>query len=247
MGLGTIIGVAFGVLFLGIILYLHFWQKNSFNPLPSEEVDIDDEKLKVFAIQEKTVNFFIISDGKDYIAIDIGYGKKDMLNKIINLGLEPDKISHVFITHADFDHIGGMKYLRQSKFYLNKHDKQLIDGTTVRMFKFYKYPKVAYEFQLITGGEELIIGNMSIKTIATPGHTPGSTSYLINDSLLFSGDTLTLRNGKVHPFYKIPTMDMPRQLESIRNIAKLQNIKYLFSAHTGYTSNFTDAIKTWKI
>ena len=32
------------------------------------------------------------------------------------------------------------------------------------------------------------------------GHTPGSMSYLMNDSILFVGDTLALKGGKVRPF-----------------------------------------------
>ena len=41
-------------------------------------------------------------------------------------------------------------------------------------------------------GEELSFGSFSIKALATPGHTDGCTSYLVND-LLFTGDVLFIR------------------------------------------------------
>ena len=42
---------------------------------------------------------------------------------------------------------------------------------------------------LVKDGDEFQVGDMSIKAIETPGHTMGSTCYLV-DGLLISGDTL---------------------------------------------------------
>jgi len=52
--------------------------------------------------------------------------------------------------------------------------------------------------QPITDGTELSFGGSSIRVIATPGHTPGSTSYLVNGRWLLSGDTLFV-NGIGRP------------------------------------------------
>jgi hydroxyacylglutathione hydrolase len=42
-------------------------------------------------------------------------------------------------------------------------------------------------------GDELILGNLQIKCIDTPGHTVGGPSYLINKSLI-SGDVILARS-----------------------------------------------------
>jgi hypothetical protein len=65
-------------------------------------------------------------------------------------------------------------------------------------------------------------------------------------SVLFTGDTLTLRNGRVHPFYRLLNMDTNTQRESIRKLAGLQNVALLCTAHTGCTTDYTRAIKYWR-
>jgi glyoxylase-like metal-dependent hydrolase (beta-lactamase superfamily II) len=93
----------------------------------------------------------------------------------------------------------------------------------------------------------ITIGNVKVKAISTPGHTPGSTSYLINDKFLFTGDTLRLIKGKVEPFTWWLNLDRKAMRESIRKLAKLQNIELLATAHTGYTKDFKGAMSEWAI
>lgn len=40
-------------------------------------------------------------------------------------------------------------------------------------------------------------------------------------------------------------MDTTTQKESIKKLAKLKDIEMMFTAHSGYTDNFTDAMKPW--
>jgi hydroxyacylglutathione hydrolase len=89
------------------------------------------------------------------------------------------------------------------------------------------------------------IGNTKVKAISTSGHTPGSTSYLINDCSLFSGDTLRLVKGKVKPFTWWLNLDCKAMRISIRNLAQLQNIELLATAHTGHTKDFKGAMSDW--
>jgi glyoxylase-like metal-dependent hydrolase (beta-lactamase superfamily II) len=44
--------------------------------------------------------------------------------------------------------------------------------------------------QLVDGGEVLSFGSASVRLIHNPGHTPGSTSVLLGETTLFTGDTL---------------------------------------------------------
>jgi hypothetical protein len=41
-------------------------------------------------------------------------------------------------------------------------------------------------------------------------------------------------------------MDIKRQEESIRKLAKLENIRYVFTAHAGYTADFDGAFGDWR-
>jgi glyoxylase-like metal-dependent hydrolase (beta-lactamase superfamily II) len=52
--------------------------------------------------------------------------------------------------------------------------------------------RVHYEFQPLREGDRLAIGAASLTVVETPGHTPESVSYHLDDAALFTGDTLFL-------------------------------------------------------
>jgi glyoxylase-like metal-dependent hydrolase (beta-lactamase superfamily II) len=50
--------------------------------------------------------------------------------------------------------------------------------------------RVSFSFTPIRDDDVLEVGEAKLKAIHTPGHTPESTSYLLDDQALFTGDTL---------------------------------------------------------
>ncbi len=50
--------------------------------------------------------------------------------------------------------------------------------------------KVAYDFEPILNNQQIPLGNLAISALHTPGHTYESTSYLLTNKYLFTGDTL---------------------------------------------------------
>ena len=86
---------------------------------------------------------------------------------------------------------------------------------------------------MLEDGEEVNIGEIVIKGITTPGHTPGSMSYLVNKEFLFTGDTVSLRGGKMVPFYRLINMDTKKQKESIIKIAEIETVRMICTAHSG--------------
>lgn len=55
---------------------------------------------------------------------------------------------------------------------------------------FTEHAEVDYPFTPLADGDVVPFGNAELKAVLTPGHTPESVSYLLNDSLLLTGDTL---------------------------------------------------------
>ena len=88
------------------------------------------------------------------------------------------KLTYSLETHVHADHITGGGLLRQ------KTNAQTAVSSSCGA-------KTA-DLQL-NDGDDLVFANESIKVIATPGHTPGSTSFLWRDRL-FTGDALMI-NG----------------------------------------------------
>jgi len=107
---------------------------------------------------------------------------------VIDPGDEPKKILAflrenrlnclaVLITHGHFDHVGGVSELvRASGAELVMNP---LDAGSVRR----KIDRQAEDLCVIEAGE------LRFTTLATPGHSPGSVCYLIEEAL-FSGDTL---------------------------------------------------------
>lgn len=106
------------------------------------------------------------------------------------------KLTHVLVTHYHPDHIGGsmmgmrlpgiaeLLNKRAVKVVANKHEAPWIQRVT---------GVGGSDLQLVEGGDVLTLGEVEIKFLHTPGHTPGSQCFLVSDQLV-SGDTLFL-NG----------------------------------------------------
>jgi glyoxylase-like metal-dependent hydrolase (beta-lactamase superfamily II) len=58
--------------------------------------------------------------------------------------------------------------------------------------------RVHFAFRAIADGEGVPVGNVCLSALHTPGHTNESTSYMLNDTAVFTGDTL-FTNGVGRP------------------------------------------------
>lgn len=135
-------------------------------------------------------NYLVVSDDKDAVLIDAG-GDYEATKKVIDK--YNANIKCILNTHAHMDHIAGDYDIQTklgAKILINKDDEFLFNcfEDHLKMFgmPYYKTPKAD---QYIVDGQEIKIGSLSFKVIATPGHSPGSVCFLIGN-ILFSGDTL---------------------------------------------------------
>lgn len=106
--------------------------------------------------------------------IDPGGAVDELARLLEEKGLS---LSTVLITHGHSDHTGGLNYVlrRFPRIIIIVDHQERVHGPSVR------HPE---------DGEEFSVGNLNLKAISTPGHTSGSTCYLVNGSVCFVGDTL---------------------------------------------------------
>jgi glyoxylase-like metal-dependent hydrolase (beta-lactamase superfamily II) len=88
-------------------------------------------------------------------------------------------IIHVFDTHLHADHISGGRMIAEktnATYWLPTKDAT----------------EVTFEYQPLEGGNDVTIGNtkINIHALYSPGHTIGSTSFVVDEKYLLSGDIL---------------------------------------------------------
>jgi glyoxylase-like metal-dependent hydrolase (beta-lactamase superfamily II) len=135
---------------------------------------------------------------REAIVIDPGNDHRTLLKKITDLKLTVKKLLH---THAHFDHIGRSNEVRAqtgATIHLHKDDQFLYDQLQMQGTFFGQSVDVPGPIDhYLQHDEEFHFEDNEIitflKTIHTPGHTPGSCCFYsqgFSTPLLFAGDTL---------------------------------------------------------
>jgi glyoxylase-like metal-dependent hydrolase (beta-lactamase superfamily II) len=222
-GKRTIFGIIcfIGVLVIfGIYYGVNFYSETSkMKPLATTQI-----AHNVFAIKDNFVNVYLIKNNDRYIAIDAGISTNTLRTELTKLNINPESIEAVFLTHAHHDHIGGLAAFSNVKYFISKMEKSLSSG----------------KFSTLDDGSITTIAGIDIQCIYTPGHTVGSVSYKVCDSLLFVGDNLSIDKNKAGVFNEFFNKDTKVQIESIKKLREVKNIAYVFSAHYGYSNTLGD-------
>lgn len=199
----------------------------------------------LYAVKTRIVNFFIYKSDGDIICIDSGFRKNLIIRELNSLGIDPRSITHLFLTHSDLDHTNGLALFENARIYLSSDEEQMITKQKARMLGFIYNSKIKRPYYLLNDNDVVTVNSTKIRAISTPGHTAGSMSYLINECILFVGDTFKLVNNKVCSLRRYINMNTEQQRASIKKLACLDNIDLACTAHTGYTKEFNEAISDW--
>nr|WP_237690826.1 MBL fold metallo-hydrolase [Paenibacillus caui] len=150
-------------------------------------------KIESFSLGPLQTNAYLLQgeeEGKAVI-IDPGMNPAPLIRRIEHLDIEA-----ILLTHAHFDHIGGVEEIRKAKgcpVYLHSLEAGWL--TSPKLNGSLLWPQVSgpiatdeAEYDLAEGQTLSFIGE-TFKVYHTPGHSPGSVSFLCGKHL-FSGDVL---------------------------------------------------------
>jgi glyoxylase-like metal-dependent hydrolase (beta-lactamase superfamily II) len=199
----------------------------------------------LFFIKLGFVAMYIFDAGESLIVFDTGINSKATLAELQRLHIDPKQVKNVLLTHSDRDHVGGLAAFPNAKVYLPKAEVAMLDRSTPRFFGLMHNKPLPVKHELLDDNQVLAIGNASIKCLSTPGHTLGSMSYLVNNSVLVVGDILNLKQGKVVMDRGFMQLDKTKQRESILKLSQLNGVSLLCTAHSGYTKDFVGAMRDW--
>jgi glyoxylase-like metal-dependent hydrolase (beta-lactamase superfamily II) len=216
-------------LLLAPLLAVLFLISRAFTPAPTQHLtDI------LSAVRVRTVNFYALRTSAGTALFDTGSSAAAALSGLAELGINPDEVTHIFLTHTDYDHAGGVTAFPAAQMYLAAADEQMIDGTTRRSSSRHNKPLTGY--LTVADGEVLAVGSSAIRCCHNPGHTPGSMSFLIDDQYLVTGDLLRVdKTGRLSQFLKPLNMDHAENARSIEMMRPIiEATEYLLTGHTGY-------------
>ncbi|NHI93083.1 MAG: MBL fold metallo-hydrolase [Candidatus Lokiarchaeota archaeon] len=206
-----------------------------------------------------TNSAYVIRGSKKKIVVESGFPSelKSLKNGFNKLGLDPKDIDYFATTHVHLDHCGAAGQLADmnSELKVFAHEKgvehlinpERLNESAERAYGTRAFPMIGKllpvpEHQIIPlkEGDEIDLGNISLKTFYTPGHAKHHVCFFIEkDGILFTGDLL----GKIHAQilakqdYPIivtppPDYDQPTILKSITRMEELDP-KLLLFTHMG--------------
>lgn len=144
------------------------------------------------------VNSYILfeGDGTQCIVVDPGFSDEGEKKHFYSL-LQSHNLSvaAVLLTHAHFDHVFGVTALQQdfgARVYMHQQEQQMLIYCE-KMSRLYglQAPDCTWSSSPVDDGQTLNEAGLSIRVITSPGHSPGSVSYYLEqEGILLSGDTL---------------------------------------------------------
>jgi glyoxylase-like metal-dependent hydrolase (beta-lactamase superfamily II) len=167
--------------------------------------------------------FLVDVGGGESVLIDCGAGKSfDILVKNIkSIGLEPEKLKALILTHCHIDHIGAARKFKEQfnvQIIAHEMDADGIEGRndikTAASWYEIDYKPVSLDHVLFSDLEALKLGNFIFNCIHTPGHTPGSISVYCDiegKRILFGQDI----HGPFNPSFESSIEDWRRSMKKL--------------------------------
>jgi metallo-beta-lactamase class B len=152
-----------------------------FTNAPAESVRIADN---LYYVGARDVASFLLVGDRGHILIDAGYPETvpQIIANVRKLGFNPDDIALVLNTHAHDDHAGGIAEIQRltgARLVAGAGDvAQLAAGGRGDYYfgDTMRFEPVAVD-KAVRDGELVQLGSLSMRAIATPGHTRGCTSW----------------------------------------------------------------------
>jgi glyoxylase-like metal-dependent hydrolase (beta-lactamase superfamily II) len=195
----------------------------------------------VHLVPEITANPYLVIDSDGLTLIDAGLpgSDKKILRYMTDLGYSADDLKRIIITHADFDHVGGLAALKNATgariyaseieaaaFAVGRSSRELRpDNLVLKLLilligRFAKTSPVRADELIIDGQVLPVLGGLHV--LETSGHTPGHLSlFSPSAGILFCGDSIVTDKNGLHGSKKANTWDQARANDALLRQATL--------------------------
>jgi glyoxylase-like metal-dependent hydrolase (beta-lactamase superfamily II) len=184
---------------------------------------------------------YLLDGGDELAVIDAGLGtpggQAALLRRVSEAGSDPGDVRRLFLTHYHTDHAGGAGSYRARLGLRVAADRDVADAleaadpertqfggaSALGLFPAgYAYAPCPVD-DALTDGDEVQVGRLTVRAVATPGHCTGHLSYLVTGgerTYLFAGDAV-FANGEIL-LQAIPDCDLGASLASVQRLAALE-------------------------
>lgn len=183
--------------------------------------------IKYVYIPNGYTNCYILADEKTKAAAIIDPGEN--VPEIKEL-VKKDKLDvrAIFLTHGHYDHVGGVAALRKRykdiPVYLHPEDA----GKDTELMP----TKALDPVTLWRDGDVVMVGELQVEVLHTPGHSAGSVTLRCQD-VLFTGDTLFTQSVGRTDF---PGGSQEALMASLKRLGELEGDYQVLPGHDTFTS-----------
>lgn len=146
------------------------------------------------------------------------------------------ELKYILLTHGHFDHIIGVKSVKEkygAQVVISKEDEPMLNSSKLSLAVFCNAPQNNVDADIIVkDGDEIALGEIKIKVMATPGHTSGSVCY-IAENCIFSGDTLFYCSCGRTDF---PSGSHEQMMSSLQKLKALDGDYKVYTGHNNLTT-----------
>ena len=183
--------------------------------------------IKYVYIPNGYTNCYILADEKTKAAAIIDPG--DTVPEIKELGKKDNlDVGAIFLTHGHYDHVGGVAALRKKykdiPVYLHPEDA----GKDTELMPTRALDPVT----LWRDGDVVMVGELQVEVLHTPGHSAGSVTLRCQD-VLFTGDTLFTQSVGRTDF---PGGSQEALMASLKRLGELEGDYQVLPGHEGQTT-----------
>lgn len=178
-------------------------------------------------------NCYLCYEGDKGFVVDPGGSPDKIIEKIDELGFKPE---FILLTHGHADHIAGLDPIRDHykiPALVHEDDEKMLADKELNLSVSLPSADTSTKAdKTFKDGDIIDEEGFKIRVIHTPGHTAGSSCFIV-DGQLFTGDTLFMRScGRSD----LPTSDPDAMVKSLERINKIEGDLRIHPGHNAETN-----------
>ncbi|WP_455580872.1 MBL fold metallo-hydrolase [Dysosmobacter sp.] len=181
-------------------------------------------------------NAVLISCGSTHLLLDAGISCRRITAALREVGLAPDELTAILITHTHSDHIAGLQTL------LKRSRLPIYASTAAAEDLVFRLPACMDHLRAFSIGQALCLGNCSVTAFPTSHDAPGACGYRIDTpessvGLLTDTGRVTSEAFDLLPGVDLAVVEANHDVETLRSGPYPACLKRRILSSAGHLSN----------